>query len=57
LVKALFFGMIISVVCLHHGFRAGEAITNVPPRASRALVQCFIFCIVVNVVVSALFYL
>ena len=57
LVKALFFGMIISVVCLHHGFRAGEAITNVPPRASRALVQCFIFCIAVNVLVSAVFYL
>jgi len=57
LVKAFFFGMIISVVCLHHGFRAGEAITNVPPRASRALVQCFIFCILVSVLVSAVFYL
>jgi phospholipid/cholesterol/gamma-HCH transport system permease protein len=56
LVKAAFFGVIISVVCLHHGFRAGESITNVPPRASRALVQCFIFCILVNVLVSAVFY-
>jgi phospholipid/cholesterol/gamma-HCH transport system permease protein len=57
LVKALFFGTIISVVCLHQGFRAGEAMTNVPPQASRALVQCFIFCILVNVLVSVVFYL
>lgn len=57
LVKALFFGVIISVVCLHQGFRAGEAMTDVPPRASRALVQCFIFSILVNVLVSAVFYL
>jgi phospholipid/cholesterol/gamma-HCH transport system permease protein len=56
-VKAFFFGVIISVVCLHQGFQAGEAITSVPRQVSRALVQCFIFCILVNVLVSAVFYL
>jgi phospholipid/cholesterol/gamma-HCH transport system permease protein len=56
-VKALFFGVIISGVCLHQGFRAGEAITRVPRQVSRALVQCFISCILVNVLISAVFYL
>jgi len=56
-VKALFFGIFISLVCLYHGFRAGEAMTNIPPRVSRALVQCFIVCVLVNVLISAIFYL
>lgn len=56
-VKALFFGVIIPVVCLYQGFRAGGAVTNIPPRVSRALVQCFIFCVLVNVLISAIFYL
>jgi phospholipid/cholesterol/gamma-HCH transport system permease protein len=56
-VKALFFGVTISLVCLYHGFRAGEAMTNIPPRVSRAMVQCFIVCVLVNVLISAIFYL
>jgi ABC-type transporter Mla maintaining outer membrane lipid asymmetry permease subunit MlaE len=56
-VKALFFGATISLVCLYHGFRAGEAMTNIPPRVSRALVQCFIVSVLVNVLISAIFYL
>jgi phospholipid/cholesterol/gamma-HCH transport system permease protein len=56
-VKALFFGLTISLVCLYHGLRAGGAVTNIPPRVSRALVQCFIACVLVNVLISAIFYL
>jgi phospholipid/cholesterol/gamma-HCH transport system permease protein len=56
-VKALFFGTIISLVCLYHGFTAEEAVTSIPPRVSQALVDCFIVCIFFNVMISALFYL
>jgi phospholipid/cholesterol/gamma-HCH transport system permease protein len=57
LVKTLFFGLTISLVCLHHGFQAGESMTSIPPRVSSALVECFIFCILFNVLISAVFYL
>ena len=56
-VKALLFGVTISLVCLYHGFRTGPAVTNIPPKVSRALVECFMFCIFFNVVISAFFYL
>jgi len=56
-VKALLFGVTIALVCLYHGFKTGEAITNIPPQVSRAVVDCFLICIFFNVVISALFYL
>ena len=56
-VKALLFGITISSVCLYHGFKTEEAITNVPQRVSQALVYCFIICVSINVLISALFYL
>lgn len=57
LVKATLFGITISLVCLFQGFNVGKAITNIPPRVSRAMVDCFIFCIFLNVLISAMFYL
>ena len=56
-VKAFVFGLTIALVCMYHGFRTGEAITNIPPQVSRALVDCFMLCVFFNVLISALFYL
>jgi len=56
-VKALMFGLTIALVCMFHGFRTGDAITNIPPQVSRAMVDCFMLCIFFNVLISALFYL
>lgn len=56
-VKAFMFGLTIALVCMFHGLRTGDAVTNIPPQVSRAMVDCFILCIFFNVVISALFYL
>jgi phospholipid/cholesterol/gamma-HCH transport system permease protein len=56
-VKALMFGLTIALVCMFHGFRTGDAITNIPPQVSSAMVDCFILCTFFNVLISALFYL
>jgi phospholipid/cholesterol/gamma-HCH transport system permease protein len=56
-VKAFLFGVTIALVCLYHGFKTGDAITNIPPQVSRAVVDCFLICIFFNVLISALFYL
>ncbi len=56
-VKAFVFGLTIALVCMYHGFRAGKAMTDIPPQVSRALVDCFILSIFFNVLISALFYL
>lgn len=55
--KSLFFGIFVSLVSLYHGFNAAGALTSIPPRVSRAMVEGLILCISFSVMISALFYL
>ena len=57
LIKALLFGITITVTCLYHGFKTQKHITQIPVAASRASVQCFIYCLIISAVISVLFYL
>ena len=56
-IKSFFFGFFVSVVSLYHGFNAAGALTSIPPRVSKAMVEGLILCISFSVVISALFYL
>jgi len=55
--KAVCFGVMITVTSTYHGLTVKKNITEIPVAASRAAVECFFFCLVVNVLISALFYL
>ncbi|MEW5724907.1 MAG: ABC transporter permease, partial [Thermodesulfobacteriota bacterium] len=55
LTKGLCFGVTIPVVCLYHGFQAAGAITTVPPQVSKALVECLLYCVVLNIMISFAF--
>lgn len=57
LIKAVLFGITITVTCLYHGFKTQKHITQIPVAASRASVQCFIYCLIISAVISLLFYL
>jgi phospholipid/cholesterol/gamma-HCH transport system permease protein len=57
IIKAVLFGITITVTCLYHGFNTRKHITQIPVATSRASVQCFLYCIVINVIISTLFYL
>lgn len=56
-IKSLFFGLFVSLVSLYHGFNAAGALTSIPPRVSRAMVEGLILCVTFSLLVSALFYL
>lgn len=56
-VKALNFGLIISLVCTYQGHMAQNAITDLPDVSARAAVQCLVYCVVLNVIISGFFYL
>lgn len=56
-VKAIFFGLIISLVCTYQGYQAEKAITEVPPVTASAAVQCLVYCFILNVIISSFFYL
>lgn len=56
-VKALFFGLTISLVCTYQGHLAQDGIVQLPDVSARAAVQCLVYCFVLNVVISGFFYL
>nr|HID58566.1 ABC transporter permease [Desulfobacterales bacterium] len=57
IIKGLFFGYIITTVCLYQGFRIKNSITEIPPGTSRAAVECLLYCLFVNITISVIFYL
>jgi phospholipid/cholesterol/gamma-HCH transport system permease protein len=57
LLKAVIFGISITVISLYHGFMGGRKVTFIPVSASKCAVQCFFCCIVENIIISAVFYL
>jgi len=57
LVKSISFGAIISTVAVIQGFSVERASTEVPVAGLRAVSIAFALCIVVNVLLSALYYL
>jgi len=57
LVKVIFFGAIIAIVSVFRGFSVHESITEVPPAASKSAVECFLLCLIFNVILSGIFYI
>ena len=57
LVKALCFGITITVVSLYYGFDIKKNITYIPMNTAKASIECFLYCLVINIFISAVFYL
>ncbi|MEE8429672.1 MAG: ABC transporter permease [Candidatus Desulfatibia sp.] len=57
IVKALCFGIIITVTSLHHGFDIKKNITEIPVGTSKAAIESVIFCLIGNIIISAIFYM
>ncbi len=55
--KCLFFGMGITVISLYHGLAIERGITEIPVAASRGAVACLFFCMAVNFILYATFFL
>jgi len=57
IIKAISFGITITVTCLYHGFKTKKRITNIPSSTSTAAMECFLYCLIVNVIISVVFYI
>ena len=57
IIKAVLFGIVITMTCLYRGFEMKQQITEVPVAASHAAIECFLYCLVLNVFISFLFYM
>jgi phospholipid/cholesterol/gamma-HCH transport system permease protein len=56
LVKTVGLGAIVGWMCSYYGLDVGVSSTEVPQKASRAVVQTLLACIIYNAVVTILFY-
>ena len=56
LLKALLFGLIITVVSLFHGYTTVRKVSRIPVSVSKASVESFFACMIVNALVSIVFY-
>lgn len=57
IVKAILFGLTISVVSLRRGFGIKKTVTEIPVQTSKAAVECLLYCLFVNVIVSVVYYI
>jgi phospholipid/cholesterol/gamma-HCH transport system permease protein len=57
ILKAVLFGITITVTCLYRGFEMKQQITEVPVATSRSAIECFLYCLVFNVFISFIFYM
>jgi phospholipid/cholesterol/gamma-HCH transport system permease protein len=56
-IKSIAFGMIISITALTSGFAVERASTEIPVAGLKAVSKSFVGCIVINVLLSALYYI
>jgi phospholipid/cholesterol/gamma-HCH transport system permease protein len=56
LVKAVGLGGLIGWICSYYGFEVGSSPTEVPQKASKAVVQSLMACIIYNAVITMVFY-
>jgi len=57
ILKAICFGIIITVTSLIHGFKIKQGVTVIPAATSRAAIESIIFCLISNIIISAVFYI
>jgi phospholipid/cholesterol/gamma-HCH transport system permease protein len=57
IVKAICFGIVITVTSLTHGFKIKKLITDIPSGTSKAAVESVIYCLLSSILISTLFYM
>jgi phospholipid/cholesterol/gamma-HCH transport system permease protein len=56
-IKAVLFGFTIAIVCSHHGLSVVASSTEVPQQTTRAMLNTVSICLLLDVLVTAGFYL
>lgn len=55
--KAVCFGIIIGVTCLYRGLKTEKRMTEISTTTSMAAVESFFYCLIMNVIISTVFYM
>ncbi len=55
--KGVALGTAIAIVCIHHGMSVKKSATEIPQRTSRAIVDSFLFCFIIDALISVAWYM
>ncbi|HPN39448.1 MAG TPA: ABC transporter permease, partial [Melioribacteraceae bacterium] len=55
-IKAIVFGFFIAIISCFHGLKVSGSITEVPQRTSKAVVQSIGVIIIIDIIITLLFY-
>jgi phospholipid/cholesterol/gamma-HCH transport system permease protein len=55
-IKCFLFGIIVALVCCWYGFSVRFSFTEIPQATTRAVVRCIYLCFLVNVLITAIFF-
>lgn len=55
-VKSVLFGLVIAVICCHHGLTVVGDTTEVPQQNARAMLNTVAACLILDIIVSVSFY-
>ncbi len=56
-IKCLLFGLAVATICCYKGFSVKFSFTEIPQVTTKAVVMCIYVCFVVNVLITALFFI
>ena len=57
LIKALCFGITITVISLYYGLKTGMKMTNIPIKTSKSAIDCLVYCLFINILISSIYYI
>ncbi len=55
--KGLLFGAAVAAICCHHGLSVRTSFTEVPQQTTRAMINSFVLCLLIDVLVTVPLYL
>lgn len=55
--KGLLFGSAVAAICCHHGLSVRSSFTEVPQQTTRAMINSFVLCLLIDVLVTVPLYL
>lgn len=56
-IKCLLFGLIVSLICCYKGFSVRYSFTEIPQVTTKAVVDSIYLCFIVNILITALFFI
>jgi phospholipid/cholesterol/gamma-HCH transport system permease protein len=56
-IKGLCFGSAVAAICCHHGLSVRSSFTEVPQQTTRAMINSFVLCLLLDVAVTVPVYL